>query len=88
MSSIIEIDHDIHIYGIVEGPFHSTEMQGWDEDECWIIVCQVENAFGGIEVEELTFWTFDDAYEIVKYFKEGRPTPLIIEQEEWGADSE
>ena len=81
MSDLIEIDHSIHIYGIVEGPFHSSEIEDWDEDECWMIVCQVENAFGGIEVEELTFWTFDDAYEVIKYFKDGRPTPFVIECE-------
>lgn len=81
MDDVVEIDHTVVIYGVVEGPFHSSDIPDWDEDDdCWMLVCQVENGFGGLEIEELTFWTFDDAYEIVKHFK-SKCTPFKMEVE-------
>lgn len=78
MANMIDYDHNVVIYGIVEGPYHSSDIPEWNEDDCWILLCQVENSYGGFEVEELTFWTFDDAYEIVKHFKQNI-TPFIME---------
>jgi len=81
MVNLIEFDNTVVIYGVVEGPFHSSEIPDWDEDDdCWMLVCQVENGVGALEIEELTFYTFDDAYEIVKHFKKGcRPFTIEIE---------
>lgn len=79
--SLIEIDSTVKIWGVIEGPFSSQDIPDWDEgDECWMLVCQVENSYGGLEVEELTFYSFDDAYEIVRYFKHGR-APFLMEVE-------
>jgi hypothetical protein len=43
-----------------------------------MLVCQVENSYGGLEVQELPFHTFDDAYEVVQYFRHGR-APYVLE---------
>lgn len=81
MANVVEIDNTVVIYGVVEGPFHSSDIPDWDEDDdCWMLVCQVENSYGGIEIEELTFWTFDDAYEVVKHFKSSA-SPFKMEVE-------
>ena len=83
MSEPHEVDNKVIIYGIVEGPFHSDEIPDWEEDSCWMVVCQTEDPFGGIQIEELTFWTFDDALEVVDYFKRPHSGPFIMDSEGW-----
>lgn len=83
MSEEYEVNQTVTVYGIVEGPFHSDDVMGWDEGDCWLVLCQVENAFGGIELEELAFYDFDDAYEVVKYFKEPHSGPFVIYEDDW-----
>jgi len=46
-----------------------------------MVVCQVENDYGGLDVEEITFHTFDDAYEVVAFFKHGK-APFLMEVED------
>lgn len=82
MADVIEYDNQVVIYSVIEGPFHSSEIPDWDEeDDCWLLLCQVENSYGALEAEELAFSTFDEAYEIVKHFKKNC-FPFIMEVEE------
>ena len=79
MSKVIELDNDIIIWGVVVGPFASQDLSDWEYGEDgWMLVCQVENSYGGLEVQELPFHTFDDAYEVVSYFRHGR-APYVLE---------
>ena len=79
MSDVIEFDNSLTIWGVVVGPFASQDLPEWEHGEDgWMIVCQVENSYGGLEVQEVPFRTFDEAYEVVSYFKHGR-APFILE---------
>jgi len=79
MSDSTLIDTSVYIYGIVEGPIHSSDIPNWDDDkEGWMILAQVEQSNGAIMCEEITFDTFDEAYEVIKYFKEFRPLPYVL----------
>jgi hypothetical protein len=82
MSDLIEVDNTIKIWGVVSGPFSTQDIEEWDEpDDAWMVVCQVENDYGGLDVEEITFHTFDDAYEVVAFFKHGK-APFLMEVED------
>jgi hypothetical protein len=79
MSEVIELDNNLTIWGVVVGPFASQDLPEWEfGEDGWMIVCQVENSYGGLEVQEVSFRTFDEAYEVVSYFKHGR-APFILE---------
>lgn len=79
MSDVIEFDNNLTIWGVVVGPFSSQDLPEWEYGEDgWMIVCQVENSYGGLEVQEVPFRTFDEAYEVVSYFKHGR-APYVLE---------
>ena len=78
-STIIDVDNTLTIWGVVCGPMHSSEIEGWeDEEDSWVVVCQLENSYGGLDVEEINFYTFDEAYEVVDYFKHGK-APYYLE---------
>jgi hypothetical protein len=60
------------VYQIVEGPIHTDDYDDWDEETegaGWVVVALVEDLNGAILEEEILFQTFDDAYELVKWFK-------------------
>jgi len=61
------------IYGVVSGPFHTDDVQGvdyYDEDyEGWFVNCIVEQTDGSIDDEEIFFDTFEEALEVVEWFK-------------------
>lgn len=79
MSEVIEYDNNLTIWGVVVGPFASQDLPDWEYGEDgWMLVCQVENSYGGLEVQEIPFHTFDDAYEVVSYFRHGR-APYTLE---------
>lgn len=67
------------IYGVISGPYYSSEVPDWDIDddgwglpygEGWMLVVQMDDERGvGISVEEIILETLDDALEIVNWFK-------------------
>jgi len=79
-----------NVFGIVSGPWHSSEVPNWDElddgyglpyGEGWVVVSQVEDENGRLKVEELIFETLDDAMELVDWFK-SQTAPYIWEDED------
>ena len=63
------MDKIIKVYGVVEGPFSTHDIPDWEEEHGWLLVCQVEQLNGSLDVEEVVFDTFDEAYEITRWFK-------------------
>lgn len=59
----------IKVYGIIEGPISTYDYPMWEEGPGWVVVCQVEQLNGSLAEEEILFDTFDEAYELVKWFK-------------------
>lgn len=61
------------IYGVVSGPYHTSDVEGddnYDEDtDGWFVCCSVEQENGSLEDEEIFFDTFDEAFEVVDWFK-------------------
>lgn len=68
----------IRIYNVTEGPFHPSDYDAFAEEDEWVVVCLVETAAGALVEEEICFDTFDQAYEVVKYFKR-QIKPYILE---------
>lgn len=65
------------IINVVRGPIHSSDWPDWDEQEDgfglrynqgYILVVQLQDERGVIEVEELVFEEFEDAMEVVNHF--------------------
>jgi hypothetical protein len=71
----------VKVYGIAEGPIYSDDYEGWDEElegEGWVVVALIEDVNGSIFEEEIIFETFDDAYELVSWFKK-QVAPYTVE---------
>lgn len=68
------------IYGVIEGPLHSSDYDAFAEEDEWIVVCILEGPWGALLEEEVFFDTFDEAYEVVKYFKR-QIKPLQLKKE-------
>lgn len=60
----------LRVYNVIEGPIHTLDIPDWDEPHGWLTVCLVEQENGAVEEEEIVFDTFDEAYEVVKWFKD------------------
>ena len=71
------------MYQVIEGPIHTSDIEDsyYDEKDGWIVVGLVEQVNGSILEEEVLFDTFDEAYEVVKWFKQ-----QIIPFEFWDED--
>lgn len=63
------MDKCLKVYSIVEGPVSTYDVPDWDDIPGWFIVALVEQENGALAEEEIIFDTFDEAYEIVKWFK-------------------
>lgn len=66
------------IYGVISGPWHSSEVPDWDHEEDgwglrfnegWVVVVQMEDERGTIKPEEVVFEDFEEAMELVDWFK-------------------
>ena len=68
----------LKVYNIIEGPISTYDIPDWDEEHGWMVVCLVEQENGSIFEEEINFTTFNEAYELVKWFKS-----QIIPYEVW-----
>ena len=77
------MNDDICVYGIVEGPIHYSEYPEYDGSDTWVVVAQIEGLNKAIIIEEVYFNTFDDALEVVDYFKKPHNGPFILTQETW-----
>ena len=71
------MDKCLKVYNIIEGPISTYDMPMWDEEPGWVVVGLVEQENGSLEEEEIIFDTFDEAYEIVKWFK-GQIVPFEV----------
>ena len=71
------MDKCLKIYNIIEGPINTLDIPMWDEDHGWFIVALVEQENGALEEEEIIFDTFNEAYEVVKWFK-GQIAPFEL----------
>lgn len=65
------------IVGIITGPFHSSEIPDWDEqedgfglpyNEGFMLVVQMQDERGVVRVEELIFEDFNEAMVLVDHF--------------------
>jgi hypothetical protein len=67
-----QITDFVRIYNVIEGPIHSDDYIDWgdDQEEGWVIVALCEDKNGALVEEELVLDSFDDAYVIVKHFKD------------------
>jgi hypothetical protein len=59
----------LKVYNIIEGPISTYDIPEWNEPHGWLVVCLVEQENGALEEEEIVFDTFDEGYELVKWFK-------------------
>lgn len=59
----------LKVYNVIEGPISTYDIPDWNDKEGWLMVCLVEQPSGALEEEEIIFDTFDEAYEVVKWFK-------------------
>jgi len=66
-----------YIINIVAGPFHSSEIPDWDEEddgfglpygEGYMLVVQMRDERGVVRVEEIIYEDFDEAMEVVDHF--------------------
>lgn len=70
---------EIKVWGIIEGPIHTDEIDEIENDEeGWFMVCKSE-IDGKIESATFYFNDLDDAYEWKKHFDKSIE-PLIVEQ--------
>lgn len=67
----------LKVYNVNYGPFHTSDIPGWDDVDGWMVVCLVEQINGAVEEEEIVFDTFDEAIEIVDWFK-GQIIPFEV----------
>ena len=63
------MDKCLKVYQIIEGPMWSSDIPMWDDQEGWVVVGLVEQENGALLEEEIIFDTFNEAYEVVKWFK-------------------
>jgi len=63
------MDKPFKVYNVIEGPIHTNDIPDWDDEKGWLMVCLVEQDNGALMEEEIIFDTFDEAYEVVKWFK-------------------
>lgn len=66
------------IYNSIEGPIASSEIPDWEGPPGYMILCLVELPDGSLEEQEMVFDTFNEAYELVSWFKS-----QIIPYEVW-----
>jgi hypothetical protein len=59
----------LKVYQLVEGPISTYDIPMWNEPHGWLVVALVEQENGALEEEEIVLDTFDEAYDIVKWFK-------------------
>lgn len=59
----------LKVYNVIEGPISTHDVPDWTEDHGWFIVALVEQENGSLQEEEVVFDTFNEAYEVVKWFK-------------------
>ncbi len=59
----------LKVYNVIEGPISTYDIPLWDEPHGWVVVSLVEQENGALEEEEIVFDTFDEAYELVRWFK-------------------
>lgn len=67
----------LRVFQLVEGPISTYDIPMWDETHGWLVVALVEQTNGSLEEEEIVFNTFDEAYELVKWFK-GQIIPFEV----------
>jgi len=67
----------LKVYNIIEGPINTHDVPDWDDEHGWFIVGLVEQSNGALEEEEIIFDTFNEAYEVVKWFK-GQIVPFEV----------
>jgi hypothetical protein len=67
----------LRVYNVVQGPISTYDIPDWDERHGWLTVCLVEQENGAVEEEEIIFDTFDEAYEVVSWFK-GQIIPFDV----------
>ena len=67
----------LRVYNLVEGPISTYDIPDWDEPHGWLILALVEQENGALEEEEIVMQTFDEAYEVVKWFK-GQTIPFEV----------
>ena len=70
-------DKPIKAYNVIEGPINTHDIPMWDEPHGWLVVALIEQVNGSLEEEEIVFDTFDEAYDLVKWFK-GQIIPYEI----------
>jgi len=70
-------DKCLKVYSVVEGPICTYDVPDWDDDHGWFVVCLVEQENGALEIEEIIFDTFNEAYELVSWFK-GQIAPYEV----------
>lgn len=63
------MDKPFKVYNVIEGPINTHDIPFWDDEHGWLMVCLVEQDNGALMEEEIIFDTFDEAYEVVKWFK-------------------
>jgi hypothetical protein len=68
----------LKVFGVIEGPIHSSDYDAFAEEDEWVVVCILEGPGGALVEEEVIFDTFDEAYEVVKHFKrQMKPIQLV-----------
>lgn len=67
----------LRVFNVIEGPISTYDIPDWDEPHGWLTVCLVEQETGAVEEEEIVFTTFDEAYQVVAWFK-GQIIPFEV----------
>lgn len=67
----------LRVFNVNHGPYHTSDIPGWNEAHGWMVVCLVEQVNGAVEEEEIIFDTFDEAIELVDWFK-GQIIPFEV----------
>lgn len=63
------MDKPLKVYNVIEGPISTYDIPMWNDAPGWVMVCLVEQENGALMEEEIIFDSFDEAYEIVRWFK-------------------
>ncbi|CAB4139126.1 hypothetical protein UFOVP346_22 [uncultured Caudovirales phage] len=79
----------VKVVGVIAGPIFSGDLyygeglETEDDEDYWVMQLQVQNDYGGIQVEEFEFDTFEEGYEIVEHFYGlGEFTPFWLDLED------
>lgn len=43
----------LKVYNVNHGPYHTSDIPGWNEEPGWMVVCLVEQVNGSLEEEEI-----------------------------------